>query len=295
MGIVTTLSGALNYAIEPLNYIQANPCKMVKYPKYSKENAEEIRFILTQDDMKRIIERFPADNQYHLPIMIGYYTGLRISEVFGLTWDDIDMENRTITVNKITVKRNFGVDVRQVLKMKGKKEEKSAWYFGTPKTESSNRTINFGDSLYRILQTAKLQQKKNRVVYGEYYTEIVLKEEKDEKNETIHRLIEIERSIQTTFPKVEMVCVRENGQMVTSDSFKYASRLINHDLGIKFNFHSLRHTHATILVENNANIKDVQERLGHSKLETTMDTYVHNTDALRTQSVDIFEKNATLG
>ena len=47
--------------------------------------------------------------------------GLRISECFGLTWDDIDFENRTINVNKITVKRNYGVDIRQVLKQKGKK------------------------------------------------------------------------------------------------------------------------------------------------------------------------------
>ena len=44
------------------------------------------------------------------------------------------------------------------------------------------------------------------------------------------------------------------------------------------------------LIENGANIKDVQERLGHSNIETTMDTYVHNTDSMKKESVDIFEK-----
>lgn len=80
--------------------------------------------------------------------MIGYYTGLRISEVFALTWDDIDMKERTINVNKITVKRNYGVDVRKVLEQKGKKEEKSAWYFGSTKTYSPNRIVKFGETLY---------------------------------------------------------------------------------------------------------------------------------------------------
>jgi len=52
------------------------------------------------------------------------------------------------------------------------------------------------------------------------------------------------------------------------DSLKYLSRVINYELGITFNFHSLRHTHATMLLEAGANIKDIQERLAHSKLAT---------------------------
>lgn len=53
--------------------------------------------------------------------MIGFYTGLRISEAFALTWDDIDFEKRTLSVNKQVVKRNFGADVRKVVEKKGKK------------------------------------------------------------------------------------------------------------------------------------------------------------------------------
>ena len=70
---------------------------------------------------------------------------------------------------------------------------------------------------------------------------------------------------------------------------KYCNRIIHYELNIMFNYHSLRHTHATTLVENGANIKDVQERLGHCNIETTLNTYTHNTDYLRSQSVDIFE------
>lgn len=110
VGIISTLSGALNYAVEALHYIQYNPCDRIKYPKYELKK-KDVRYIITPDNFKRIIDRFPPTSQFYIPLMIGYYTGLRISETFGLTWDDIDLENRTITVNKITVKRNFGADI----------------------------------------------------------------------------------------------------------------------------------------------------------------------------------------
>ena len=67
---------------------------------------------------------------------------------------------------------------------------------------------------------------------------------------------------------------------------------MNKDLHIVFNYHSLRHTHATMLIEAGANLKDVQERLGHSNIQTTMNKYVHNTEEMRNESVNLFEKAA---
>lgn len=289
VGIISTLSGALSYAVEPLHYIQYNPCDRIRYPKYEKKQ-KEVRYIIEPNDFQRIIERFPSTSQFYIPLMIGYYTGLRISEVFALTWDDIDLENCTIDMNKITVKRNFGADVRKVVEKKGKKELKSAWYFGTPKTKSSNRIVKFGNSLYNALKEAKKQKNINRLKYGEYYTEHYLKKETDEKGETIYRIIPATRALQCALPLADMVCVRENGEYVSTDSFKYCARVIHYELKIAFNFHSLRHTHATFLIENGANIKDVQERLGHSDIQTTLNAYVHNTEQMKNQTVDIFEK-----
>ncbi len=290
VGIISTLSGALNYAVEPLHYIQMNPCNHIKYPKYTNDTKKETRYIIDPDDFSRIIDRFPSTSPFFIPLMIGYYTGLRISEAFALTWDDIDLKNRTITVNKITVKRNFGTDVRKAVVIKGKKEEKSSWYFGTPKTSTSNRTVKFGDTLYKALKNAKRQKNMNRMKYGEYYTEHYLKQEIDEKGEPMQRIVPASRALQCALPFADMVCVRENGEYVSTDSFKYCARVIHYELRIAFNYHSLRHTHATYLIESGANIKDVQERLGHTNIETTMNTYVHNTEQLQNQTVDIFEK-----
>lgn len=44
--------------------------------------------------------------------------------------------------------------------------------------------------------------------------------------------------------------------------------------------------------ENAANIKDMQKRLGHAKIETTLDTYTHDTEQMSNESVNIFEKAA---
>ena len=86
-----------------------------------------------------------------------------------------------------------------------------------------------------------------------------------------------------------MVIRKENGEYSSIDSFKYAARVIHYDLGITFNFHSLRHTHATMLIESGVPVKTVQERLGHTNIETTLQTYVHNTKIMESSAVDIFE------
>lgn len=69
-----------------------------------------------------IIEAMKDHRPFDIAIMIGWYSGLRISETFGLTWNDINFDRNTITVNKQIVKRNFGVDVRKAFKEKGKKK-----------------------------------------------------------------------------------------------------------------------------------------------------------------------------
>ncbi len=63
---------------------------------------------------------------------------------------------------------------------------------------------------------------------------------------------------------------------------------------LAFDYHSLRHTHATILIESGANIKDVQTRLGHSNIQTTLQTYVHDTEKMASESVDLFEQAVSL-
>lgn len=290
-GILSSFSAALDYAVEPLHYIPMNPMQYVKFPKIERKPRE--RIILEPDEWQKIIDRFQPPSRFYIPLMIGYYTGMRISEVFALTWDDIDFENRTININKQVVKRNYGVDVREVLKRKGKKEEKSAWYFQSLKTDSSERVIKFGDTLYKALKAESVRQKENELMYAEYFTIQVIKSETDEKNNKIDRIIPVQKCVNPTLPRTRLICISENGEYTSTDSFKYPSRIIHHELGLAFDFHSLRHTHATRLIEAGVSPKTVQDRLGHQNIETTLQTYVHNTEQMEENAVDAFEKIAT--
>jgi len=270
--IITVLSGSLKYAVHPCKFIKESPMAYVKYPKYEHSKTEINHKVITNDEFKTIIERFPLGTTYYIPIMIGYYTGCRIGEVMALTWDDIDLDKGTIDIIKIVYKR------------------KSNWYFGSTKTESSVRKIKIGKTLIDALRQQRKWQMENRLKYGQHYIQQYEAEEMNGK-ESLRRICSLPLSIKPgVMEQLQMVCTKEDGSMVTPDTFKYASRVIHYSLGILFNFHSLRHTHATTLIENGANIKDVQSRLGHSKIETTLDTYTHATEKMAEQSVDIFEK-----
>ena len=287
--IMAVLTGSLKYAVVPAQLLQSSPAEYITFPKIKSERADVNRTVISVDDFNRMIDRFQPGNPFRYALLIGFYTGLRIGEVFALTWEDIDLKEKTLDVNKLVYKRNYGVDVREVMKQKGKKEEKSSWYFGDTKTPASVRKIKIGDTLVNELREYKKMQMKNQMMYGEYYTNIFKKEEKDEKGNTIHRLIEVEKSVPVTLPLANLIMRKENGQYSSTDSFKYAARVIHYDLGITFNFHSLRHTHATTLIESGVSPKAVQSRLGHEKIETTLQTYTHNTDMMEQDAVDVFE------
>lgn len=138
--------------------------------------------------------------------------------------------------------------------------EEGEWILGTTKTVSSEREIHLGPSIIQILKKHRTWIKKNKLKYGVYYT------------------------------KSDHVCVKECGSIITPSVVKYNTDKMKKKLGIDFNFHSLRHTHATMLMENGAKVKDIQARLGHSRSAITIDTYSHLTQKMQTESVDIFEQ-----
>ncbi|HBF0844748.1 tyrosine-type recombinase/integrase [Clostridioides difficile] len=235
------LSGALKSAVYPFKFIKENPMQYVHMPKMQENKKNDLK-IISLKDFNKILERFPQGSSFYIPLQIAFNTGMRGGEVTALQWDDIDLENKIIHVRHTLISRG-----------------KEGFELDTPKTESSYRKINIGDTLTKVLKEHKKLQKEMKLKFGEWY-------------------------INSSF-----VCTKEMGEHVTTNSLKYLSRVVNYELGIDFNFHSLRHTHATLLLENGANIKDIQHRLGHAKISTTMDTYSHVTNNMRNQTVNIFE------
>lgn len=286
--IIAPLSQAFEYAID-LGYVKENPCRRIKYPKNCRPPKQ--REIISINEYNMIVETMKNHKPFDIAIMIGWYAGLRISETFALTWDDINFNQKTITINKQIIKRNFGTDIPKAYNEKKIKKEHSVWYFQSPKTLTSNRIIDVSDDLIKVLIEWKNEQLKNKNIYGAYYKELYLKEEKDEKGNNIQRIIEIENNLPCTLPLADMIFRKESGEYISTDSFKYPSRIIHHSLGFnKFDYHSLRHTHATMLIEAGISPKVVQERLGHTSIQTTFDNYIHNTTNMKKKAVDVFDE-----
>ena len=264
--ILSTFKGSLNYAIEPLQLIQSNPMIYVKAPKIEKKPRK--RIIIQLEDWNRIIERFPFDSKHHVPMMIGFHTGLRIGEVFGLTWENIDLDAGTITV------------MRQQIRYKPNKTVKNRWCFAPPKSNASYRTVKIGQTLIEVLKKHRLRQKQEKLACGEYYVRYKTKHIKDD----IYDLI------QAPDGDIDLVCAAEDGTWMTPETFRYCSKTIQTQLNVQFEFHALRHTHATLLAESGVNPKNLQMRLGHEKIETTLQTYIHDTKAMADETVSIFER-----
>ncbi|MCI9976342.1 site-specific integrase [Clostridioides difficile] len=237
------LHRSLKSAVYPYKHIRENPMQYVSIPKAkTKIESSKVKTI-TLDEFNQMLNIFPQDSFQRIVLLIGFYTGMRRGEIIALTWDDINLDNKTITVKHTLIKKKNGI-----------------FELSQPKTESSCRTIFTGDTLIRILKEHKLHQKKMKLKYGEFYFDS------------------------------NWVCTKENGQQVNTHTLDTIVKQIRKALNNDFHFHCLRHTHATLLLENGANIKDIQNRLGHSQLSTTMDTYSHVTEKMKNETVDIFER-----
>ena len=271
--IVSILNLTFKYAVFPCQYIKENPAQYISFPKYEKDDTKKIHTI-SIEEFNTILERFPENSDYHMPLVIGFYTGMRIGEILALTWNDVNFENKTISVNKALILN----------------EDNKQWYLGPTKTFASNRIISIGDTLLSALQKFKEKQNINHLKYNEYYKLIYTKEE-FVHNKKMQRICDLYANIpHENLTLQNMVCCRKNGELLTTNKMKYVSKIIKYELNIDFRFHCLRHTHATLLIENGANIKDVQTRLGHSNIQTTLDTYTHSTQNSMNSTVNLFEQ-----
>ena len=77
--------------------------------------------------------------------------------------------------------------------------------------------------------------------------------------------------------------------MYVTSSDKTLARICKKEAGFNFKFHYLRHTHATILAAKGVNPRYVMERLGHSKIDTTLKYYTHVTDEMHEQVATIMD------
>lgn len=286
--MLKVLKVALDYAVYPAQLIRDNPASRIKAPATAKRQVNE-RKPVSVETMQRIIDYFreykPA-RHYLLPILIGYHTGFRIGEVLGIEWQDIDFEAGTITcrqqIQRLQGQGTAGFGGRNT----------GRWYIGEPKTKKSERTIRLDSDILDTLRRAKTAQAANELRYGGDYIEVYHREEFDDR--TARKVERIRSYSKGDFVKqgerMRLVCTQECGDFIRFSSINIAITRMRRMLNIpEFDFHTMRHTHAQMLLEAGAQVKDVSARLGHASIDTTLDTYTAVTPAMQEQTIQIFE------
>ena len=237
--------------------ISKHPMDGVRYTKPVRD-VSDIHY-LTVEEQKKFMECAKRSHNYRQYELI-LETGLRTGEVIGLTWDAIDWEKRTLTVNKTLEYRH----------------KRSAWRAGPPKTRTSYRTIPLSDRAYEILKSAYDERKtrKEAPLLSEELT-------------FIDRITGRKR----TFVMRDLVFVNwRTGEPNKNSSYDTHLYKLCDEAHIKrFCMHALRHTYATRAIESGMQPKVLQMLLGHSSIKTTMDRYVHVTDDSMRKAVRLFE------
>ena len=242
------MCSSLGYAVEPSKFIRENPAIFVSLPKVNAQPSTPTRsnphIYISKDQMDAVFKRYPRGSNAHIPLMLGYHCGMRKSEAYAISTDDIDFENKTITIN-YQLQRDY---VQKV------------WYISKPKFNSI-RTIDIDDELIDLLRwkVDRIEEMKRKL--GKSYLRFYI----DHKWHVTDDPSGVEYKFLT---------VADNGKFIVPECVTQFCSTIRNKLRIdNFDFHSLRSTHSTMLLESGAPFKYVQERLGHKSVDVTLEIY----------------------
>lgn len=264
------LQSSFRFAVFPKRLITFNPMQYVvrrssgdDYELFTDEAVEEnVTPTITHEQYQELTQYLQKkNNPALLPVQIAYYTGLRIGEVCGLTWQDINLDEQFLTVRR-SMRYN---SARHKMELGPTKRKKV-------------RTVDFCDTLAAILKEARKNQAVNRIRYGALYRLNYYTTQK-EKNRTYYEIYSLPRTDEPRegFTEVSFVCLRNDGTFVRPGVVSTVCRRANitFDNIQDFHFHVLRHTFTSNMIYGGASPKDVQELLGHSSVNTTMNIYAH--------------------
>lgn len=280
------LQQSFRFAVFPKQYITFNPMQYVVM-RHKKDDmdlfAEEtdtdngkVKPLSFEQYQKLTAQLGKRSKDAILPVQIAYFTGLRLGEVAGLTWQDINLEEQHLTVRR-SVRYNGATHKHEIGPTKRKKV----------------RIVDFGNALADILRKARKQQLKNRMQYGELYHRNFYREV-TEKNRLHYEYYNLgmAEDVPEDYTEISFVCLREDGCLelpaTVETACRTAARKVPELEG--FHFHTLRHTYTTNLLSNGAQPKDVQELLGHSDVSTTMNVYAHATREAKRDSAKLLDK-----
>lgn len=252
----STLGTMLKAAIAN-GLIESHPLDGVTHKKVEKHSKKVV--YLTVEEQEAFLNTAKNHHNYEQFVFL-LETGLRIGEMIALTWNDIDWENRTITIER-SMEYRYQV---------------GEWVAGPPKSVESYRTLPLTDAAFSVLQ--ELYANKDTRKEAKELSKILTYEDK-------------KTHMMKSFCMKDLVFLNWRTGMPTKTSSydTYLLKLTKLANVKHISSHSLRHTYATRAIERGVNPPVLQKLLGHKSITTTMGTYVHITDNSLRNAVSVFE------
>ncbi len=232
-----TFRNVLNYALR-FGYLKEDPCKYLSVKDKPKKENKTVDF-LPPAEAKRYIACLDQEPFYWNCLQnVLITTGLRRGECVGLQWGDIDKDKLTMTI-----KRNVTVD----------KTSELGYHVGKTKT-GEERTVPISNRLYEMLERLKAEREDKLSV-------------KDENGNVITAV--------NILPHGYIFC--RDGDcyqpIYPTEVTRWTAKFVKRHNLQNVSPHDLRHTAATLALESGADLRQVQELLGHRDPTTTMQFY----------------------
>ncbi|MFC1893066.1 tyrosine-type recombinase/integrase [Chloroflexota bacterium] len=183
------------------------------------------------------------ESPYYALFYTALFTGMRRSELLGLSWQDVDLLLSQLSITRSLHHLKDG-----------------SYVFTEPKSAKSRRTIALSPSAILLLKEHKEKQRLESAMLG-----VPLRD-----NGLVFSTLE--------------------GKPLRPNTITRAWVMLTDKAGVKpIRLHDARHTHASIMLKQGVHPKIVQERLGHSSIEMTLDIYSHVMPGLQEAAAKRFD------
>jgi len=234
--------------------IYTNPADAAKLPAEKKKDmlffdTEQVKLFLTE----------AKKTKHFAAYFLALNTGLRRGELLGLRWQDVDLKNGNISVKQ------------SLLRVDGK------LVFQEPKTKLSKRSIGISKD---VIEELKKHRKKQSDEQGEA----------DTSYSKEHNLVFCNEVGEPYCPRgftrhFARLIDRHNNRVI-ADAEEEGLKVAEYNLIPKINFHGLRHTFATLCLQQGTDPRTIQEALGHHKVAFTLDVYSGVTNKMKQEATD---------
>ncbi len=284
LGFSSVLTHSFNFAVFPAKVLNSNPMDHVNIKNVPTLNSLFSNDITSFSSSKVIShQQFLTLTEYLkkrnpsalLPVQLGYYCGLRLGEVCGLTWNDVNFKDKTISIQRGVIYNpmRHGYEI-------------------CPPKRNKVRVVFMCKTIEKILKENYKKQSNSEKDADDSYHYNYFHISNDMAG-LHYDLLNVKRDKQPTidYQRISLVCIRPDGCYEAPNTIDIACKTASRRIpGLEhFHFHCLRHSYSTNLLANGAKPKEVQELLGHSDISTTMNIYVHATTDSKLKTVKILD------